>query len=29
LYNYAAKSAFADLDYTVIYKFLRKLHSLE
>lgn len=29
LYNYAAKSTFADLDYTVIYKFLRKLHSLE
>ena len=29
LYNYAAKSTLADLDYTVIYKFLRKLHSLE
>jgi len=29
LYNYATKSRFADLDYTVIYKFLRKLHSLE
>lgn len=29
LYNYAGKSTFADLDYTVIYKFLRKLHRLE
>jgi 3-hydroxyisobutyrate dehydrogenase len=29
LYNYAVKSTYADLDYTVIYKFLRKLHSIE
>jgi 3-hydroxyisobutyrate dehydrogenase len=29
LYNYAAKSTYADQDYTVIYKFIRKLHSLE
>jgi 3-hydroxyisobutyrate dehydrogenase len=29
LYNYAAKSIFADLDYTGIYKFLKKLNSLE
>ena len=29
LYNYAAKSIFADLDYTGIYKFLKKLNNLE
>jgi 3-hydroxyisobutyrate dehydrogenase len=29
LYNYAAKSVFADLDYTGIFKFLKKLNSLE
>ena len=29
LYNYAAKSIFADLDYTGIYKFLKKINSLE
>jgi 3-hydroxyisobutyrate dehydrogenase len=28
LYNYATKSTYADLDYTAIYKFLRKLHSI-
>ncbi|HYY71926.1 MAG TPA: NAD(P)-dependent oxidoreductase [Nitrososphaeraceae archaeon] len=29
LYNYAAKSILADLDYTGIYKFLKKLNNLE
>ena len=29
LYNYAAKSIFADLDYTGIYKFLKKINSIE
>jgi 3-hydroxyisobutyrate dehydrogenase-like beta-hydroxyacid dehydrogenase len=29
LYNYAAKSIYADLDYTGVYKFLKKLNSLE
>jgi 3-hydroxyisobutyrate dehydrogenase len=29
LYNYAAKSVFSHLDYTSIYKFLKKLNSLE
>jgi 3-hydroxyisobutyrate dehydrogenase len=29
LYNYAAKSVFADLDYTGIYKFLKNLNSVE
>ena len=28
-YNYASKSIFADLDYSVIYKFVRNLQSLE
>jgi 3-hydroxyisobutyrate dehydrogenase len=29
LYNYAAKSIYADLDYTGVYKFLKKLNNLE
>jgi 3-hydroxyisobutyrate dehydrogenase-like beta-hydroxyacid dehydrogenase len=29
LYNYASKSIFANLDYTGIYKFLKKLNCLE
>ncbi|HEX7141565.1 MAG TPA: NAD-binding protein, partial [Nitrososphaeraceae archaeon] len=29
LYNYASRSIFSDLDYTGIYKFLRKLNGLE
>jgi 3-hydroxyisobutyrate dehydrogenase len=29
LYNYAAKSIYADLDYTGVYKFLKKLNSSE
>jgi len=29
LYNYATKSTYADQDYTVIYKFIRKLHGLK
>ena len=29
LYNYAAKSIYADLDYTGVYKFLKKINNLE
>jgi len=29
LYNYAARSSLADLDYTGIYKFLRKINNIE
>ena len=29
LYNYAARSSLADLDYTGIYKFLRKINGIE